>query len=280
MKIAVPFENGNVFEHFGKAQQFKLYTVEDGRVVSTIVVSAEGQGHDAAASLLAKENVEAVICGGIGEGAQAALNAAGIKLVSGAKGSADAAVGDYLDGTLSGGGCTCSEENAEGCACGETCGEGSGCGGCCGRSEPTVTGKNAGKICVVHYRGTFNDGTQFDSSYDRGQPLEFGCGTGMMIRGFDAAVADMDPGQKLTVHLMPEEAYGMPNPQAVMVVPFTDLPDSEELQVGERVVLADEYGRRFPVHVTAKDEKTVTLDANHEMAGKELNFEIELIEVR
>ena len=96
-----------------------------------------------------------------------------------------------------------------------------------------MTGRNVGKTCRTHYRGTFNDGTQFDSSYDRGEPLEFVCGAGQMIKGFDAAVADMD-----------------------------------------------QYGQQFPVKVTEKDETMITFDANHEMAGKELNFKIELVEVK
>lgn len=109
----------------------------------------------------------------------------------------------------------------------------------------TIEGKNVGKKCRTHYRGTFNDGTQFDSSYDRGEPLEFVCGAGMMIKGFDAAVASMEVGQTTEVHLMPEEAYGQP----------------------------------FPVKVVSKDDTTITFDANHEMAGKELNFTIELVSV-
>ena len=73
-----------------------------------------------------------------------------------------------------------------------------------------ITGRNVGKTCRTHYKGTFNDGTQFDSSYDRGEPLEFVCGAGQMIKGFDAAVADMEVGEMKEIHLMPEEAYGMP----------------------------------------------------------------------
>lgn len=80
----------------------------------------------------------------------------------------------------------------------------------------TIEGKNVGKKCRTHYRGTFNDGTQFDSSYDRGEPLEFVCGAGMMIKGFDAAVASMEVGQTTEVHLMPEEAYGQPDPDAIL----------------------------------------------------------------
>ena len=79
---------------------------------------------------------------------------------------------------------------------------------------------NVNKTCKVHYTGTFNDGTKFDSSYDRGEPLEFVCGAGMMIKGFDEAVKDMEVGQIIDVHLMPEEAYGMPDPENVFTVPL------------------------------------------------------------
>ncbi len=143
-----------------------------------------------------------------------------------------------------------------------------------------LTGRNVGKTCRTHYRGTFNDGTQFDASYDRGEPLEFVCGAGQMIKGFDAAVADMEVGQEVDIHLMPEEAYGMPNPEAIFTLDIAQLPGSEDVEVGMPVYLADEMGRPFPVKVTAKDDKTITLDANHEMAGKELNFHIELVEVK
>ena len=128
-------------------------------------------------------------------------------------------------------------------------------------------------------RGTFNDGKQFDSSYDRGEPLEFVCGTGMMIPGFDKAVADMEVGQIVDVHLMPEEAYGPSDPEAIITIEIAQLPGSENLEEGQRVYLRNMMGQPFPVTVTAKDDVHITLDANHEMAGKELNFRIELLEV-
>ncbi len=181
----------------------------------------------------------------------------------------------------------CGGENSEGCCgsdgCGcdeEGCGAG-GCGGCSGcHSAPAIEGKNVGKIARVHYKGTFNDGTQFDSSYDRNAPLEFVCGAGMMILGFDKAVANMEVGETLDVHLMPEEAYGEVDPRAVLTMQITELPGSEELEVGERVALQDMYGRPFPCTVAAKDDTTITFDANHELAGKELNFTIELLEIK
>ena len=143
-----------------------------------------------------------------------------------------------------------------------------------------MTGRNVGKTCRAHYRGTFNDGTQFDSSYDRGEPLEFVCGVGQMIRGFDAAVANMEVGQIVDVHLMPEEAYGMADPNAIFTVEIAQLAGSEGLEVGQQVYLYNQFGQPFPVKVTAKENGTITFDANHEMAGKELNFRIELVEVR
>ena len=142
-----------------------------------------------------------------------------------------------------------------------------------------LPGKNSGKTVRVHYRGTFNDGTQFDSSYDRGEPLEFVCGAGMMIPGYDAAVADMEVGQTIQVHLLPHEAYGESDPEAIFTLEIAQLPGAESVSVGQRVYLRDPYGQPIPVKVTAKDETTITFDANHEMAGKELNFTIELVEV-
>ncbi len=143
-----------------------------------------------------------------------------------------------------------------------------------------IKGCNVGKKCRVHYKGTFNDGTQFDSSYDRGEPLEFTCGAGQMIKGFDAAVADMKIGEEKDIHLMPEEAYGNVNPDAVFTVEIAKTPGADQVEVGQRVYLRDGYGNPVPVKITAKDDKTVTFDGNHEMAGKELNFHVELVEVK
>lgn len=294
MKIAVTYDNGNVFQHFGKTEFFKVYDVEDNKVVSSEVIGSNGTGHGALAGLLADRNVDVLICGGIGGGAQAALAEAGVELCAGAEGDTDQAVEAYLKGELVSTGANCDHHHGEEHSCGDhedghSCGDhgeehscGGGCGSCgggCG-SEPALTGRNVGKTCRTHYRGTFNDGTQFDSSYDRGEPLEFICGAGQMIRGFDAAVADMEVGQVVDVHLMPEEAYGMPDPNAIFTVEIAQLPGAEELEAGQRVFLTNQFGQPFPVNVTAKDETTITFDANHEMAGKELNFRIELVEVK
>lgn len=276
MKIAVTYENGNVFQHFGHTEAFKLYDVEDGNVVSSEVIESYGAGHSALAGLLAQQDIKVLICGGLGDGAKNALTEAGIEVFSGAQGDADSAVEAYLKGELVSAGVNC-DHHDEGQACGEQgCGS---CNGCGGAPQIILEGKNAGKTCRVHYKGTFDDGTQFDSSYDRGEPLEFICGAGMMIPGFDKAVVDMEVGQIVNIHLQPEEAYGMPDPRNIFEIPFTDLPGSEELTVGEQVYLQDQYGQSFPMMVVGKTDQTITFDGNHEMAGKELNFVIELVEV-
>lgn len=290
MKIAVTYDNGNVFQHFGKTESFKVYEVEGQKVVSSEVISSNGSGHGALAGLLAEQGVDVLICGGIGGGAQAALSEADIELCAGAQGNTDEAVEAYLKGELVSSGVNC-DHHGEGHSCGgheegHSCGgheEGGSCGsscGGCGGTQAAITGRNVGKTCRTHYRGTFNDGTQFDSSYDRGEPLEFVCGAGQMIKGFDAAVADMEVGEVKEIHLMPEEAYGMPNPEAIIKVEIAQLPGSEDLQIGQQVYLSNQYGQQFPVKVTEKDETMITFDANHEMAGKELNFKIELVEVK
>ena len=97
MKIAVTYQNGEIFQHFGHTEQFKIYTVEDGKIISSEVVDTNGSGHGALAGLLSALGIDALICGGIGGGARMALAEAGIELYGGVSGSPDAAV---LDGTL------------------------------------------------------------------------------------------------------------------------------------------------------------------------------------
>ena len=282
MKIAVTYDNGNIFQHFGKTEFFKVYEVENNQVISSEVISSNGAGHGALAELLGNQSVDLLICGGIGGGAQTALADAGVEVCSGVQGDVDQAVEAYLKGELVSAGVNCDHHHEEGHSCGSH-EDGHSCGGNCGGScggHVHLTGRNVGKTCRTHYRGTFNDGTQFDSSYDRGEPLEFVCGAGQMIKGFDAAVADMEVGEVKEIHLMPEEAYGMPNPEAIIKVEIAQLPGSEDLQIGQQVYLSNQYGQQFPVKVTEKDETMITFDANHEMAGKELNFKIELVEVK
>ena len=137
MKIAVTYDNGNIFQHFGKTENFKVYEVEDNQVVSSEVIGSNGTGHGALAGLLSEQGVDVLICGGIGGGAQAALAEAGVELCSGAEGDVDAAVEAYLNGTLTSAGATCDHhDHEEGHSCGGHCGsheeEESSCGGSCG----------------------------------------------------------------------------------------------------------------------------------------------------
>lgn len=134
MKIAVTYDNGNIFQHFGKTENFKVYEVEDNQVVSSEVIGSNGTGHGALAGLLSEQGVDVLICGGIGGGAQAALAEAGVELCSGAEGDVDAAVEAYLNGTLTSAGATCDHhDHEEGHSCGGHCGsheeEESSCGG-------------------------------------------------------------------------------------------------------------------------------------------------------
>lgn len=101
MKIAVTYENGNIFQHFGHTEQFKIYNVEGDKILSSEVISSNGSGHGALAGLLASLGVEVLICGGIGAGAQNALAQAGIKLYGGVSGNADGAVESFIFGMLS-----------------------------------------------------------------------------------------------------------------------------------------------------------------------------------
>ncbi len=100
MKIAVTYENGQIFQHFGHTKRFKIYNVEDAKVVASQVVDTNGSGHGALAGMLAEQNVDVLICGGIGGGAQMALAQAGIQLFGGVTGDADKAVERYVGGTL------------------------------------------------------------------------------------------------------------------------------------------------------------------------------------
>ena len=169
MKIAVTFDRGEIFQHFGHTEEFKVYEIADGKIQSSEVIRSNGSGHGALALLLRDEKIDVLICGGIGGGAQAALAEQGIELCAGASGNADKAVELYLKGE--------------------------------------------------------------------------------------------------------------PDPNAIFTVEISKMPGSESLSVDDHVLLQNMYGQPFPVKVTAKDETTITFDANHEMAGKELNFHIELLEV-
>lgn len=126
MKVAVTHEKGNIFQHFGHTEEFKIYDIEDGKVVSSKVADTNGSGHGALAGVLKEWNIDTLICGGIGAGAQTALAEAGIKLYGGASGSADAAVEALLAGNLEYNPdvqCSHHGEHHHGCGSSHHCGE-------------------------------------------------------------------------------------------------------------------------------------------------------------
>lgn len=131
MRIAITYENGNVFQHFGHTEQFKMYDVENNKVTTEQIIDTNGQGHGALSELLKASGADILICGGIGGGAQIALSEAGIKLFGGVSGNADNAVRAYLDGKLAfdpNVHCEHHEHYGEGHSCGE---DKHGCSGGC-----------------------------------------------------------------------------------------------------------------------------------------------------
>ena len=136
---------------------------------------------------------------------------------------------------------------------------------------------NEGKKVSVHYVGTLDDGSKFDSSRDRSTPLDFTCMAGQMIPGFDAAVRDMEVGQTVNIRIEPKDAYGERDENAMMAVPREMLRGGGEPIVGAPVTLMSPDGRPFPAVIASFDDEKIMLDMNHPMAGKALNFEIELL---
>ena len=136
-----------------------------------------------------------------------------------------------------------------------------------------------GSKVKVHYKGTLTDGEQFDSSYDKGETLPFEVGAGQMIPGFDAAVVGMETGDKKTVTIPSSEAYGDRVEDAVQEVSKTAFPPEFEFRLNETVQGADQNGQPLIAKILEVTDETVKLDLNHPLAGKELTFEIELVEI-
>ncbi|MEO6948493.1 MAG: peptidylprolyl isomerase [Ginsengibacter sp.] len=130
----------------------------------------------------------------------------------------------------------------------------------------------------VHYTGKLTDGKQFDSSQGR-EPLEFTVGAGQMIKGFDEAIPGMEVGEKKTIKLSPSDAYGESNQEAIIEFPKGNIPEDMKLEPGMKLQLQGQDGNPIPVVVKEVKDEVVILDANHELAGKELVFDIELTEI-
>ena len=135
-----------------------------------------------------------------------------------------------------------------------------------------------GNTIKVEYTGSFEDGEVFDASQKHGEPLEFKAGEGMVVPGFDTAVIGMDVGEEKTVTLKPEEAYGEPNPQAIQKVPRDKFP--AEAEEGMMIGVPLPNGQQMPAKIVKIDEKEVTIDLNHPMAGKTLVFKIKIVEIK
>lgn len=135
-----------------------------------------------------------------------------------------------------------------------------------------------GDVVRVHYTGKLTSGEEFDSSVGR-EPLEFTVGAGMMIKGFDDAMPGMAVGEKKTISISPDEAYGEKSEEAIIEFPKENVPADMKIEQGMSFELSNQDGSRFPVVVVEVKDDVIVLDANHALAGKELVFDIELVEI-
>lgn len=135
-----------------------------------------------------------------------------------------------------------------------------------------------GDTVTVHYAGSLNDGTVFDSSMER-EPLQFTIGDGKLIPGFEDAVVGMSPGESKTIMLPPEEAYGDHREELTVEVERGQFPNDLNPQVGQHLQIPQSSGGVINVRITSMDESMMTLDANHPLAGEDLTFRIELVAV-
>ena len=141
-----------------------------------------------------------------------------------------------------------------------------------------MTEVKSGDTVAIHYTGTLLDGTTFDSSKGR-EPLEFQVGSGQIIPGLDKALPGMTVGDKKVVKIASEDAYGPANPEMRQAVPREGIPADIPLELGTQLQMQTPDGNAVPVTVVGVDEATVTLDANHPLAGKDLQFDIELLKI-
>jgi peptidylprolyl isomerase len=136
-----------------------------------------------------------------------------------------------------------------------------------------------GDTVRVHYHGRLTNGATFDSSEGR-EPLEFQVGAGMVIKGFDSGVLEMQVGDKKTVQIPVDQAYGPKNEELIMDFPKANIPTDLNPEVGMELQMSNAQGQVFPVKVAAVGTEFITLDANHPLAGEELIFDIELVEIK
>lgn len=135
-----------------------------------------------------------------------------------------------------------------------------------------------GNVVKVHYSGRLTDGTMFDSSEGR-EPLEFTIGAGQMIKGFDSGVLGMAIGEKKTLQIPAEEAYGARDEEAIIEFPSENIPAEMKLEPGMQLTLRNQDGQPVPVVILEVKEEIVIMDANHMLAGQDLVFDVELVEI-
>jgi peptidylprolyl isomerase len=145
------------------------------------------------------------------------------------------------------------------------------------KEEIMAQAKN-GDTVKVHYSGKLDDGTLFDTSAER-EPLEFTIGEGKLIPDFEQAVVGMEPGESKNIQITSENAYGPHHEEMVMVVDRKDIPEGLDPQVNQKLQVQQQNGQSFVVTVTEVSEANVTLDGNHPLAGKDLSFDIQLMEI-
>ena len=136
----------------------------------------------------------------------------------------------------------------------------------------------SGDTVKVHYHGRLEDGTTFDSSEGRA-PLEFEVGSGMVIKGFDDGVTGMKVGDKKTINIPVDEAYGPKNPDMLVEFPKANFPPGMVPEVGMRLNMTSAQGQEIPVVIAEVGDEIVVLDANHALAGQDLIFDLELVDV-
>jgi peptidylprolyl isomerase len=136
----------------------------------------------------------------------------------------------------------------------------------------------SGDVVHVHYTGRLDDESEFDSSEGR-DPLSFQLGTGQVVPGFEKAVLGMEVGEKKTVNLPSDEAYGPRLEQLIFTAPRKNLPPGYDPEVGEMMCLESKDDRQLDVVVTHADEENIKMDGNHPLAGKDLTFDIELVKI-
>jgi peptidylprolyl isomerase len=135
-----------------------------------------------------------------------------------------------------------------------------------------------GDSVKIHYTGRLNNGEQFDSSEGR-EPLEFTLGNGMVIKGFDDGVTGMTIGEKKTINIPPHEAYGEVNPEMIMDFPKNNMPAEMVVEAGMTLMMNNGQGQELPVKVVEVKEDSIVIDANHQLAGQALIFDLELVEI-